>query len=82
MLGLALTAIAVAWSSLSIYFAWRWFLHRRTPSLLCAVMPLGWVAYTLSAPADPFAVFAALALGLWGVIVVVVHEANQPAPFR
>lgn len=83
---LALISISLLFGFLTMYFLWRYALHRRAPSLLCAAMPVGWVAYAVRAlrgdGSDDVVVLVALALGLWGVTIVVLHETEQPFPFR
>lgn len=85
---LLLPLIALSHVALAVYFGWRFWLHRRLPSLLCAVLPIGWVLFVANVAgwmSDSIAgelMPLGLALGVFGVATITVFEANQPNPFR
>lgn len=83
-----LLILASAFASITLYFLWRYYLRRRDPSLVCALMPLGWVAaFALQTERLPEAWTPALfALGMgvsgWSIFIVVRHELSREKPFR
>lgn len=90
MTSLILLAIAVLFGSMSLYFAWRFILSdgKRLPSLVCALLPIGWVLVAARElklfPRWSTTPLLALALcvGIVGVLIIVNFESQQPKPFR
>lgn len=83
-----LAMVGASHLALGAYFAWRFWLYRRPPSLLCAVLPLGWVFFVAQAAGwlphnlTSSLLSVGLVLGVFGVSVITIFEANQPEPFR
>lgn len=70
------------------YFFWRFLLYRKPPSLICAIMPLGWIVATARElrwlPQSFTAVILAsgMVVGVFGMVVILNHETQQKRPFR
>jgi FtsH-binding integral membrane protein len=83
-----LSVLAVAFGFISLYFCWRYYLRRRLPSLVCAFMPLGWVAAfglqieRLPAGWLPTLFMAGLVVAGTSIYIIVGHELNRESPFR
>lgn len=74
--------------ALTVYFGWRFWLHRRLPSLLCAILPIGWALF-IAQSAGWLADYVtrglfsiSLVVGVFGVMTIVVFETKQENPFR
>lgn len=73
-----------------IYGAWRFLLHRRLPSVVFGLMPLGWLLLgarevgLISHTDIAHQVLLALALisGWSSLLIIVHHEGQQRHPFR
>lgn len=83
-----LSILAVTFGSITLYFCWRYYLRRRQPSLVCALMPLGWVvAFALQenrVPADMLPVLFGLGMLVagWSIYIITKHELARERPFR
>lgn len=83
-----LSVLASAFGCITLYFCWRYYLRRRDPSLVCALMPLGWVAaFALQVerlPQDmtPLLFGAGMCVAAWGIYIIVRHELTREKPFR
>lgn len=88
MTSIAFGILATAFGLITIYFCWRYFLRRRLPSLVCAFMPLGWVAafglqiQQLSPQWVPVLFIAGLAVASTSIGIIVRHELQRQYPFR
>jgi len=80
--------LAGAYGLITIYFCWRYFLRRRLPSLVCAFMPLGWVAAfgmqveRISTNWIPALFIAALLVAAGSLYIIITHELQRERPFR
>lgn len=87
MIALTFAFIALLWGSLSLYFAWRWFLRRRPQSIVIALAMLSPVVHVARElhwlPRLPTSIFlaSAVSIGVLGVVVVLHHEVPRPRPF-
>lgn len=83
-----LLIIAAAYGSITLYFCWRYYLRRRLPSLVCAFMPLGWVAaFGLQVerlPREwlPFLFILGLLIAGVSIYIISNHEISREKPFR
>lgn len=83
-----LIILATSFALITLYFTWRYYLRRREPSLVCAMMPLGWVAafalQTERLPENWTPALFALGMGVagWGIFIIVRHELSRDNPFR
>ena len=83
-----LSVLAVAFGLITLYFCWRYYLRRRLPSLVCAFMPLGWVAaFGLQVERVqkewlPLLFMAGLAAAGVSIYIIVNHELGRDKPFR
>lgn len=90
---LLFVATALFHSAISLYFTWRFFLHRRIPSLICAFLPVGWVVavarelhwihHHIAEYGPMTTVMLALAplAGLVGCLLIFNFEQQQTHPF-
>jgi len=82
-----LVILASTFGSVTLYFTWRYYLRRRDPSLVCALMPLGWVAaFALQVerlPADmtPWLFTVGMCVAVWSIYIIVRHELTREKPF-
>lgn len=80
--------LAGLYGSITVYFCWRYYLRRRLPSLVCALMPLGWVvAYALEIHRIPerflpLLFIASFVVGLISLSIIINHETQREKPFR
>jgi drug/metabolite transporter (DMT)-like permease len=83
-----LLVLAAAFGAITIYFCWRYYLRRRPPSLVCALMPLGWVAAfglqveRLQKEWLPVLFLLGLAVAGGSIFIIVNHEMSREKPFR
>jgi len=83
-----LPILAGTYGLITCYFCWRYYLRRRQPSLVCALMPLGWVAaFALQenrVPLDmlPLLFGVGMLVAGWSIYIVVRHEIARDKPFR
>jgi FtsH-binding integral membrane protein len=83
-----LIVLAVAFGLITLYFCWRYYLRRRLPSLVCAFMPLGWVAAfglqieRLPPGWLPTLFMAGLLVAGTSLWIILSHEINRERPFR
>ena len=82
------TILASAYGMVSVYFCWRYYLRRRLPSLVCAFMPLGWVAAFgmqvehIGHQWVPLMFIAGLGVAVVSIYIIVNHELAREKPFR
>jgi len=82
------TVLAAAYGCVTVYFCWRYFLRRRAPSLVCAFMPLGWVAaFGLQVERFghewvPVMFVTSLIVAVVSIYIIVSHEIARDKPFR
>lgn len=80
--------MAACYTFMAVYFVWRFILYKKPPSLVCAIMPLGWlvaIARELRWFPVNFTVVlmsAGMTLGVMGVSIILYHESQQQKPFR
>jgi uncharacterized membrane protein YfcA len=83
-----LIILASTFGAISIYFTWRYYLRRRDPSLVCALMPLGWVAAfalqieRLPHDVTPLLFGLGMCVAAWSIYIIVRHELSREYPFR
>lgn len=88
MIALLFFSIAFLFVLQTLYFLWRWLLHRRLPSLICAAYPVGWVLVVarelklLPRPATTLLISISLCVGIVAVLIILHHESQQVHPFR
>ena len=82
------TILAAAYGCVTLYFCWRYYLRRRPPSLVCAFMPLGWVAAFgmqiehIGHEWLPVLFVAGLGVAIGSIYIIVNHEIARDKPFR
>ena len=83
-----LLILAAAFGAVTLYFCWRYYLRRRLPSLVCAFMPMGWVAAfglqveRLQKEWLPALFLAGLGVAGVSIYIIVNHEMSREKPFR
>jgi FtsH-binding integral membrane protein len=83
-----LIVLALAFGLITIYFCWRYYLRRRLPSLVCAVMPIGWIAAfglqieRLQKEWLPLLFLAGLSVAGVSLYIIINHEMGRDQPFR
>lgn len=83
-----LVVLACLYGLITVYFLWRYFLRRRDPSIVCALMPLGWIAaFAIQIKRlSPDMTLGLFGLGAfvatWGIYIIVSHELSREKPFR
>lgn len=80
--------LALEYGFLTLFFFYRFVRYRRLPSLVCAVLPVGWVLLMLREmkvlPRDATSVFISLGLvvGALSCLVILYYESQQERPFQ
>jgi FtsH-binding integral membrane protein len=80
--------IILAYGLITLYFCWRFYLRRRLPSLVCALMPVGWiVAFGLQLNHIgpewlPVLFILSLCIAGLSITIIVHHELQRDYPFR
>lgn len=80
--------LAATYGAISVYFCWRYYLRRRLPSLVCAFMPLGWVAafglqvQQVGVGWVPAMFGASLVVAAVSLHIIIAHEMSRGTPFR
>jgi len=83
-----LATLAATYGCISLYFCWRYYLRRRLPSLVCAFMPLGWVAAfglqveRVGVEWVPALFIVSMIVVAVSIFIIVSHEMNRDKPFR
>jgi len=83
-----LLILAVSFGLITLYFCWRYYLRRRQPSLVCALMPAGWVAAFalqdnhVSQEMLPLLFGLGMLVAGWSIYIIVQHELARDKPFR
>jgi hypothetical protein len=88
LIAIVFTTTFLCYSALTVYFLRRWRLRHKLPSLMVALLPLGWVVAAARElkwvprwGAAPI-LAGAFAFGLVAVSVILWWELHQPRPFR
>ena len=80
--------LATTYGGISLYFCWRYYLRRRLPSLVCAFMPLGWVAAfglqveRVGVEWVPAMFAVSLVFAAASLYIILLHELAREKPFR
>lgn len=83
-----LIILAATYGCISLYFCWRYYLRRRLPSLVCAFMPLGWVAAfglqveRVGTEWVPAMFTVSLIVAGVSLYIIIGHELSREKPFR
>lgn len=88
MLTFTLSVICLTFGLQTLYFLWRFALHRKLPSLCCASHTLGWALlllremHLLPRWSAEVLLSAGFTVGALSLGIILIHEAHQIRPFR